>query len=343
MQGILMPAFDATKIASEYITAVMTSLQNEASINDAILTRGIIIEDPATKGKSGNDATLATVKDQFGPNGNQIEGTTFTYHVPERRIKERDRFISTSLNDREQIALASAYFTAGVIAGKNFTGNSEVAKFLDAVQIKVADEMRNNKLFVKPLGYQVDTGFTAKMQILNDNAANVAQEAIANAQFKDELQKQFYSVSLQKKSILNHAGVNKPDQLKGNDADKYKILSIITAAIDKFGQDYDMKKLSVALTESVSQDNQRKKGMFGTHHTSELIQKIAGVVTRGVNARANSNPASAPTPTELSSRRSSTSSSGMFTKKPHHSTNVSISHNNSEPASEPPSPRGNKK
>jgi hypothetical protein len=343
MQGLPMPSFDATKIASEYITAIMTSLQNEASINDAILTRGIIIEDPATKGKSGNDATLATVKNQFGPDGNQIKGTTFAYHVPERRNKERDRFISTNLNDREQIALASAYFTAGVVAGKNFTGNSEVAKFLDAVQIKVADEMRSNKLFVNPLEYQVDTDFTSKMKILNENAAGVAQEAIANAQFKDELQKQFYSVSLQKKSILNHAGVNKPDQLKGNDNIKFKILSIITAAIDKFGQDYDIKKLSTAMTEAVSQDNQRKKGMFGTHHTSELIQKIADVVTREVTARANSTPNSAPSPTELSSRRSSTSTSGMFTQKPHRSTNVSISHNNTEPSSEPPSPRSNKK
>jgi hypothetical protein len=339
-----MPTFDATDLASKYMESILTCLQNEENINAAVLTRGIVIEDPAVKGKNGNNATLATIKDQFGPDGNQLSGSTFTYHEPQRKEAETVRFITKDLSDREKIALASAYFTAGTEAGKKFTGNNEAMKFLDAVQILVADEMRNTKLFTKPLSYEVSNDFTTKLNVLKERAPYVAQMSTANTQFKDQLQQEFYKVSLQKQEFLKRGNTKKPSELKGSNADKYKILSIITAAIDKFNQDYDIKKLSAAVNDAVAQDNQRKKGKLGTHHTSEIIQKVAQIVASEINNRANIKPDATPKPAEASANRASVSSrSGMFAHKPaHHSATTSVKRDISEPSSEPPSPRSKK-
>ncbi|MES2217950.1 MAG: hypothetical protein V4501_06030 [Pseudomonadota bacterium] len=334
--------FNPEELADVYMAAVIDFLDGKENINEAIMMRGIIIEDPLTKGKSGNNATLDSIESHFDDAGNRkAQVATFTYHEPDRRDREKVRFLSEELSDREKIALAAVYFTAGVIAKKGYEHNADATKCLDAIQVYVANEMRGTKLFAEPMGYKISDEFADKLNLLKERAPKVAQAAQVNATFKDVLQAQFYNISLQKKAILKHAGADKPSDLKGNDAEKFRILSVITAAIDKFGQDYDINKVVTAVADAANQDANRKKGAIGTHHTSELIQKISQLVIKEVQDRKITREKDAPSPTVVSPRGSisKSGSQSMFKTKAHHSTNASVSLNN---LSEPPSPKSRK-
>ena len=337
-----MPAFNQVDLTTNYLTAIRDYMSNAEQINAAISIRGIIIEDPARKGKSGNDATLASIQQQFGKDGNRLPDATFAYHEPERREREKNRFLSDNLTDREQIALASVYFAAGVSATNQHAGNKAALNLLDALQVVVANELRGTTFFAPAAaqGYTVNPAVITKIQTMLDNAPQLTQAASSDARWKETLQGEFYKLSLQKQSILKQAGTMKPQELKGKEAEKFKIISNMITAIDKFGQNYDLKELANVLTIAAQQDNQRQKGFIGTHHTSKLIQQTSNLVRQEMKNRATSGVATVHADWQHQPSPSSVNPTRMFSvSKVQHQ---SMTEPSTPAPSEPPSPRRSK-
>ena len=180
-------------------------------------------------------------------------------------------------------------------AGRIFT------KCLGAIQLIVANEIREVAGFKNPTGYELNNETRLKLQDLKDNAKDIGERALATAKIAVVLEDHREAMNKQKKKLEARnpeKTANKEFIIKSEaDQQKYAILKQGIAAIDTYFKDFDANALSAQAKQLTEADNSRIKGR-GKHAVSELVADLNNTINK-ITAIASPTVTS-PTPPSVS-------------------------------------------
>jgi len=263
------------KLASEFLMDLQKIFSNAENINEAVLDRGMLINEPG----KGNVATLATVADQFDAQGNQIPGSLYTYHEPERRDREKANLLrSTDISDRENIALASAYFKAGIDIMQPYPGNIFVNKIINILRPTIANELRNVVGFTDGLSYTPRNDMKEKIADLlqPQNLDLLAEKIFKYYQIMPQLTQMAAKAKTYADTHWEKALSKNPAPDKRENIDfKKQLLTRTHAAVKEFVETANAEKFLAEMQQVTALNKSRtSKGLGFKTETTDMINKI---------------------------------------------------------------------
>jgi hypothetical protein len=277
-----------TRLSETFLKSVKEIFSSPEMINDAVLFRGMLIDEPA----KGNIATLETVASQFDSAGNKIEGERFTYHEDERAKREIGWLAPDNISEREKIAVTSAYFKAGVDMLANIYGVAYVSKLADIIRPTIANELKNVMGFVSPNDYTPKQEMADKIDYLlqSENMQALVKKVLSNMKVIPEFKKGGEEAKAFAQGHLQKQLDKLPEEEKESSKAliKQKLLMRTHKAVEDFTQSCNPDKLFEQMT-AIKRENDNRPGRHGFKTDStDIINSVTRLAQKLFGSRNNS-------------------------------------------------------